>query len=111
MGYDLLHDVLIIRNEKECDSAYKECQDIVKEFYKSRASYENGSIYELLEEFVNDKVRFCSECGKRMHEGYVVDSGEEYYCSEKCLNRNYSGKDWDEMSEEGSDSYYTTWEE
>lgn len=56
--------------------------------------------------------RRCDQCKKCMNEGYVVDGGEEYYCSDFCLHQNYTPEEWLEMYDEGtSDSYWTAWEE
>jgi len=43
--------------------------------------------------------------------GFVIDSGAEYYCSEKCLSFHYSAEEWDAMflSDE-HDAYWTDWE-
>ena len=56
-------------------------------------------------------MRICSECGKEMSEGYCIDNGYEYYCSDECLHKHYSETDWLEMYDNGeSDSYWTIWE-
>jgi hypothetical protein len=56
--------------------------------------------------------RTCDECGKGMNEGYCVDSGCEYYCSDACLHKHYSPKEWEEAYAGGDgDSYWTTWYE
>jgi len=34
--------------------------------------------------------RRCSICGKLMREGYCVDMGAAYYCSDECLHTEYS---------------------
>lgn len=60
-------------------------------------------------------ARKCDKCGKGMNEGYVIDSGEEYYCSDECLHTKYSKEEWLQMYNEedknGSDSYWTEWED
>jgi len=54
----------------------------------------------------------CDECGKKMSEGFCIDAGAEYYCTEKCLHKHYTKEQWAEMYDDGnSDSYWTTWEE
>lgn len=54
--------------------------------------------------------RICSECGKRMDEGYCVDNGLEYYCSDECLRKHYTQEQWEMMYDNGDgDSYWTTW--
>lgn len=58
-------------------------------------------------------ARKCDECGKVFNDGYVVNAGDEYYCSDKCLNKHYSSSEWKEMTSDidNSDSYYTSWED
>lgn len=57
-------------------------------------------------------ARKCDECSKGMNSGYVVNSGEEYYCSDKCLHKHHTKKEWKEMYGEGNtDSYWTEWED
>lgn len=56
-------------------------------------------------------MRICSECKEKMIEGYCINSGEEYYCSDKCLHKHYTEEEWLDMYEDGGDSYYTEWEE
>jgi len=56
-------------------------------------------------------LRKCTECGKPMFEGYCINTGDEYFCSAKCLWKNYTPEDWEAMYEDGGDSYWTTWEE
>ena len=55
-------------------------------------------------------ARQCDECGSGMNEGFVVNDGDEYFCSDKCLHEKYSKKDWKRMYGSGdSDSYWTDW--
>lgn len=104
------------------------------------------SVYEAVENAINSKlddledtveIRVCDECGKIMVEGYCIDGGMEYYCSDACLNKNYTKEQWlaiyaglddndpaeveraakmtsaelDELNEENdSQSYHTAWE-
>lgn len=54
--------------------------------------------------------RICSECGKKMASGYVVGGGDEYYCSDKCLHKHYSEKQWNRMYKQNDeDNYWTEW--
>lgn len=53
-------------------------------------------------------MRICSCCGLLMFSGYVINAGEEYYCSSNCLGKHYTSEQWNEMY--GDDSYYTVWE-
>jgi len=85
----------------------------------------------------SDFVHICDECGKLMTEGYCLGGGEEYYCSDECLYKNYSHEEFlamyagldntdpaeveraakmsqeelERLSDENdSESYYTDWE-
>jgi hypothetical protein len=55
-------------------------------------------------------ARKCSICGCGMNDGYVLDAGVFYYCSDECLRRHYTEKEWDLMVDLG-ESYYTEWED
>lgn len=104
------------------------------------------SVYEAVDNAINSKlddlvdtveIRVCDECGKIMTKGYCLGGGDDYYCSDECLHKNYSHNEWlamyagldntdpeeveraskmsqaelDELSEENdSQSYYTEWE-
>ena len=55
-------------------------------------------------------VRHCDECGKEMWEGFCIDGGLEYYCSEECLHKNISEEEFEELYDDGNgDSYWTEW--
>ena len=55
-------------------------------------------------------MRICDVCKERMQEGFVINSGEEYYCSEDCLHTEYTEEEYMEMYDEGNgDSYWTDW--
>lgn len=47
-------------------------------------------------------VRKCSECHNIITEGYIIHDGEEYYCSNKYLNKNYKDNEFNELYEEGN---------
>ena len=53
-----------------------------------------------------ENIRECSECHDIITEGYVIHDGEEYYCSDECLSKNYRDNEFDELYEQG-DSYWT----
>lgn len=72
-----------------------------------------------------ESIRRCSECGRPMKAGYVIDDGDELYCSDACLHKHYSDEDYqrmyantldeeDELCQGHDDSvgegYYTKWE-
>ena len=59
----------------------------------------------------NDNSRVCNECMKKMYEGYVIENGFEYYCSDECLHKHYTEEEYLELYDNGNgDSYYTEWE-
>ena len=57
-----------------------------------------------------ENIRFCSVCGKPITSGYVVNDGEEYFCSKSCLHRVYTEEEYNEMYSEGY-AFWTEWEE
>ena len=54
--------------------------------------------------------RYCDKCGKKMHEGFVIDDGFEYYCSEKCLHKSMTEREYMKLYEDDR-AYWTEWEE
>lgn len=58
----------------------------------------------------NDNIRICDNCHKIMDQGYCIDDGLEYYCSDICLNTKYSEEEFNGMYSQGC-AYYTTWED
>ena len=56
--------------------------------------------------------RICNECLKPMREGYCIDGGSEYYCSDRCLHVHYTPEERRKIYDDGnSDSYRTEREE
>lgn len=55
-----------------------------------------------------DKI--CEVCGKTINEGYCIDDGLEYYCSEECLRKKYTEEEYEEMYQAGA-AYWSEWEE
>ena len=56
-------------------------------------------------------TRVCNSCGNDLnYEGYVIDDGTEYYCSEKCLFERIGEKEYLELYKEGL-AYWTEFEE
>ena len=84
------------------------------DFYRDKWD-ENTSEDVIAESFVDywwdtDRAcRRCSECGKLMREGYCVDMGVAYYCSEDCLHSDFTDEEWEEECESNDQSYYTEW--
>jgi hypothetical protein len=65
-------------------------------------------------------ARKCSHCGKVFNEGFLVNQGDEYYCSTKCLHKHYTPKEWEQMSKDVDEfgepidndfNYWTVWED
>jgi len=54
----------------------------------------------------------CNACGKGMNEGYCIEGGMEYYCSDACLHTEITHEEYMELYADGEgDSYWTTWYE
>lgn len=69
-----------------------------------------------------DGIRYaqkCDECKQGMNEGYVIEGGAEYYCSDPCLHKHITPKEFLELyigdDEEGegggTQTYYTEWDD
>ena len=71
---------------------------------------DNGDIQEAVDELDLEHIRCCSECGKPMYEGFCIENGVEYYCSEECLHKHISEEEYDKLYDDGKgDSYWTSW--
>ena len=56
-------------------------------------------------------IRTCNECDKEMTEGYCIENGIEYYCSDECLHKNITEEEYLKLYDNGNgDSYWTEWE-
>lgn len=56
-------------------------------------------------------ARTCSDCGKGMNEGYVINGGCEHYCSDDCLHKHISADEFEDLYDDGDgDSYWTEWD-
>lgn len=57
-------------------------------------------------------MRKCTNCSTPMTEGYCIENGCEYYCSDECLHEHYTEEEYLSMYDNGEgDSYWTEWEE
>lgn len=56
-----------------------------------------------------EEVRICEECDKVMNEGYCIDGGLSYYCSDECLNKNISHETYMELHAIDG-AYWTKWD-
>ncbi|MGL5352965.1 MAG: hypothetical protein ACRDA5_06535 [Clostridium sp.] len=67
------------------------------------------TIQECLECFELD-VRVCTSCVSLMVEGYVIDGGVDYYCSDKCLEFDMTLEEFNEAYGDGeTETYFTEW--
>ena len=59
-----------------------------------------------------DQWRQCDVCGKVMQEGYCIDGGSEYFCTDKCLHEVYTEEEYLELYGDGeNETYWTDWSE
>ena len=71
---------------------------------------DNTDVEELVDELDLQHTRCCSHCGNPMYEGYCIEDGAEYYCSEECLHKNLTEEEYDNLYDDGrGNSYYTSW--
>lgn len=56
-------------------------------------------------------IKICSTCNKLMIEGFCIENGFAYYCTEECLKKEMEWDEYLEWYDDGNgDSYWTTWE-
>ena len=85
---------------------------VVEDIQELMADYvmKHSTAEELVDELELEHIRVCSECGKPMYEGYCIEDGAEYYCSDECMHNNLSDKEFEELYDEGrGNSYWTSW--
>lgn len=69
---------------------------------------------DLLEKLMEETdIRFCDKCGKAFVSGFNADG--TYYCSDKCLYKDYLPEEWEALTDEHSemfdeDYYWTVWD-
>lgn len=67
------------------------------------------AIKEELEEF-GLEVRVCTSCLKIMIEGYVIEGGFAYYCSDNCLEYDMTLDEFKQAYGDGNtETYWTEW--
>ena len=44
-----------------------------------------------------------------MREGYCLDMGLAYYCSDDCFHTEFTEQEWEEECNTNDQSYYTEW--
>ena len=98
-------------NEYEC--WIDEPSNVMTEENPTEAEYD--AIIETFCSYIKEKginyARICDKCGNGMNEGYVVEGGEEYYCTPKCLHEVYTPMEWqNRCSDENTENYWTEWD-
>ena len=69
------------------------------------------AMYENILFLLDDPPRTCDACGAKMDDGYCVEGGMEYYCTDACLHKHYTPAEWAELCSDGEgESYWTEWE-
>lgn len=54
----------------------------------------------------------CSHCGKLMNEGYLIEGGLAYFCSEKCMSHYLTQDQFEKMYGDGEgETFWTGWED
>lgn len=95
---------------------YGHSNDGIKEEVK--VSKENGEVfsrpYETVEWIATDIdcdcFRICTHCKQLMIKGFVIEDGEEYFCSEEHLHTTYTKEEYEEMYDDGEgNTYWTEW--
>lgn len=57
-------------------------------------------------------TRRCDHCNVVMTEGYCIDGGANYYCTDPCLYANMTEAEYLDLYDDGEgDTYWTTWDE
>ena len=71
---------------------------------------QQATVKELMNELCLDHVRCCSVCGRAMTEGYCIENGVSYYCSDECMHTEMTDEEYLELYDDGDgDSYWTDW--
>jgi len=106
----MVHWELTVEGYAELNQSDKDlARGIISEAIKVFNTFEGS--FSITKDEEDNYLRTCSHCGKGMHEGYCINSGEEYYCSDECLHEHYTEEEYLEMYDDGNgDSYWTEWE-
>lgn len=105
-------DYLNSLNDNDLEEIAKDiyCDTELMETLESTINYYLFHYKEWFKEKEENK-RTCSECGKEMTQGYCIENGMEYYCSDECLHKNMTQDEYLELYDDGNgDSYWTDWE-
>lgn len=105
---DLRHSQAAFDDKTKDTEVFRKDIEALNYAIKVLEEQEKKNILEKYEEDVY--VRHCNECGKEMWEGFCIEGGLEYYCSEECLHKNLTEEEYEELYDNGNgDSYYTEW--
>ena len=106
LASDRLDDYFYVLLKEKIDETSADIKEFMADFVirHSKAS-------ELVDELdLLEHIRVCSECGKPMMEGFCIEDGAEYYCSEDCLHKNLSDEEYENLYDDGrGNSYWTSW--
>lgn len=93
---------------KEDIEQIKEWGLIVDAVNNAKTEEEMDAVKDTYPSIFSDR-RVCSECKSAMVEGYCIEGDQAYYCSETCLHKHYTEKEYEDLYEEGGETYYTSW--
>lgn len=94
---------------KDYTNLIQKLNNFLKESDRAERYHFAVSIQEELERF-DLEVRVCTSCLKIMIEGYVIDGGMDYYCSDKCLEYDMTLEEFEQAYGDGdTETYYTEW--
>ena len=112
-------------SEEEFDELSEINEDINTGYVVGKNSEDRGYQYQLpyqekkseecfgdmeyeIEELTGNQVRKCDKCDEIMQEGYVIEGGFGYWCSDECLfDEEYTKKMHD--NREDDDLFWTEW--
>ena len=84
--------------------------EITKEIEEENNRPLVGTLEEAANNVFDSNVRLCGECKTIMTEGYLIHDGDAYYCSDECLYKNWTIKEWEEVTKDDNSScYWTEW--
>ena len=105
LASDRLSDYFYALLKEKIDETATDIKEFMADFV-----IRHSKVSELLDELGFEHIRVCSECGKPMTEGFCIEDGAEYYCSEECLHKNLTEEEYESLYDEGrGNSYYTSW--
>lgn len=103
-------DIEAISEDEALEIALEHQFDGIEEVIST--DYESDTPKEIEQIEGTKYARKCDECEKGMNEGYVINNGEEHYCSDECMHKHYTKKEWKKMHLNGDgDSYWTDYED